>query len=445
MKKLKSLFLPAFILCTMLAVPTSVFALSGAGSEENPFVVTTEDELALLNAFPDCCFELGNDIEMTKNWVPVVERFTGSLDGKGLTLSNFKILTNNSAAFILYNYGTIKNLNIVMSESGVSASNSYAGGIVLNNYGLIEKCSVTGNVKGYYDAGGIACVNYKGGIISNCRVKGKVSSGTYAGGIAAKNTGTIEKCYFMGSVSAATDNYTSGITCGKIGSSGSEKSTVTDCYACCTFSSGNYSYGIAANGTITHCVYDKNVSGLSDTSYGTPKSTLAMKMKKTYTDMGWDFENVWGIDENYNDGYPYLLWEREPAEEPEEPSDEPTEEPEATKLSIVDVNCTDDSIKFISHVIINEEDTPSAFGTTFIPLWLLSSPDAKITKVEYDAGENPIVSGNTFGATLSGIPDGYKDVQFVGKSYIRLDDGSFIWSKAKKASIDASTLYMAEE
>ncbi|MBQ8758145.1 MAG: hypothetical protein IJZ20_00455 [Clostridia bacterium] len=32
-------------------------------------------------------------------------------------------------------------------------------------------------------------------------------------------------------------------------------------------------------------------------------------MKLTYTKAGWDFDNVWGISKEINDGYPYLLWE----------------------------------------------------------------------------------------------------------------------------------------
>ena len=38
-------------------------------------------------------------------------------------------------------------------------------------------------------------------------------------------------------------------------------------------------------------------------------------MKLTYTKGGWDFDNVWGISKEINDGYPYLLWEYPEKEE----------------------------------------------------------------------------------------------------------------------------------
>ena len=39
-----------------------------------------------------------------------------------------------------------------------------------------------------------------------------------------------------------------------------------------------------------------------------------MKMKQTYV-KDWDFDTVWGIDKNINNGYPYLLWEYPDVEE----------------------------------------------------------------------------------------------------------------------------------
>jgi hypothetical protein len=37
-------------------------------------------------------------------------------------------------------------------------------------------------------------------------------------------------------------------------------------------------------------------------------NTSGMTTESTFTDAGWDFENIWGIDSGINDGYPYLLW-----------------------------------------------------------------------------------------------------------------------------------------
>ena len=86
---------------------------------------------------------------------------------------------------------------------------------------------------------------------------------------------------------------------------------IIDCYAVPTFNSGGYGIGYGGSSeyvTVRTCYYDKTISGLTSTSYGTPKSTAAMKMKQTYAN-DWDFENTWGIDKSINNGYPYLLWE----------------------------------------------------------------------------------------------------------------------------------------
>lgn len=489
MKKSKLLLMLALVFSTIFALSATAFALSGDGSEERPFVITNEDELALLNDFPDCNFELGNDIELTKKWVPIVETFTGTFDGKGHNI------TNLSSMFASSNRGTIENINITASEEGISGSCIF----VNENWGNIVNCTVCGNVSSSTSVGGIVGYNYDTGIINNCVFNGSVSGGYYAGGITSQNAGTIICCVCKGNISAdcfysyhevcgglsgdnlgsITDSYFYGSLSyeqgyridsryryayigGIAGENGSHlnggNGKITNCFAVVINQMGssddyNKLSGVSTNlGTskITNSVYDKNTCGISTTTTGTPKSTLAMKMKKTYTDLGWDFENVWGIDENYNDGYPYLLWEREGEEQETEPSEpteptEPSEEPEDTSLAIVDAKSTDSSIKFISHVILNEKDTPASFGTIFIPMWLFNSPDATVARVEYSASENPIASGNTFGATLSDIPDGYKDVYFVGKSYIKLADGTYIWSNAKRASILTSMLRSVEE
>ena len=92
---------------------------------------------------------------------------------------------------------------------------------------------------------------------------------------------------------------------------------IIDCYAAASFESVTNVYGIAYNcsgSTITTSYYDKTISEMTDTSYGTPKSIAAMKMKQTYEN-DWDFETIWSINKNINDGYPYLLWEYDSVEQ----------------------------------------------------------------------------------------------------------------------------------
>lgn len=234
----------------------------GDGSVENPFLISTETQLVLINDFPSYSFKLLNDIELADKWSYVGsgndKKFSGVFDGDGYCISGL------TAAFVYYNYGTIKNLRFNTTES-----------IVYVNYGTIENCCSEGAADQYG-----AFVDY--------------------------NCGTIQNCYSKGS----TDCFAGFVYCnGKNNNSISYSSSkIINCYCV----GEGVDYGFVCNlysGTITNCYYDKQVSEVSDTNGGTqPKNTLAMKMKLMYTD--WDFENTWGIDSNINDGYPYLLTER---------------------------------------------------------------------------------------------------------------------------------------
>jgi hypothetical protein len=64
-------------------------------------------------------------------------------------------------------------------------------------------------------------------------------------------------------------------------------------------------------GSAAGLFWDTDTSGT--TLYGcgddvTGKTTSQMTTKSTFTNAGWDFSTVWGMEGTYNDGYPYLLW-----------------------------------------------------------------------------------------------------------------------------------------
>lgn len=52
--------------------------------------------------------------------------------------------------------------------------------------------------------------------------------------------------------------------------------------------------------------FDSEASNQNSSIGATAKSTAEMKNQTTFTDVGWDFEQIWDIDENINDGYPHL-------------------------------------------------------------------------------------------------------------------------------------------
>lgn len=64
---------------------------------------------------------------------------------------------------------------------------------------------------------------------------------------------------------------------------------------------------------ITACFWDTQTSGMITSDGGIGKTTAQMKTQSTFTDAGWDFDNVWQIEGVVNDGYPFLQWWYDPA------------------------------------------------------------------------------------------------------------------------------------
>jgi len=158
-----------------------------------------------------------------------------------------------------------------------------------------------GNVSGTWGVGGLIGATRIGtsinNPISNNFATGAVSGIENVGGLIGINDGSIvEKSYALGRV---TGELRVG---GLIG--------------------WNSTFHISVNisSYLLDSVFDTETSGLNEVvgfqchdsysinSYG--KTTAEMKMKSTFTALGWDFEKIWDIDPDKNNGYPFLR--REP-------------------------------------------------------------------------------------------------------------------------------------
>jgi len=359
MKITKILMLITF---TLLLSISTAFAIEGEGTEESPFLISNEDELRTISDFSDCHFKLTNDIECSKYWDFNIT-FTGTFDG-----NNFNInFSGMGRSFLYTNKGVIKNTKFsVESCSG-------NGIISSNNHGKIVNCITYGKTSG---GSSIASLNGENGVIHNCANYANVSESksggnyhnitsdtyAYAAALVKYNYGNITNSYAICNVSASASSYyyfAYAYACGFV-----YKNTgnISNCYAVTNIESkkkegyGSYvsSYSSAFTysneGTMNDCFYERNTSSSTSSNSGvTAKTPLAMKMKKTYTDAGWDFENVWGIDADINDGYPYLLWEY-----PDNSS---------ANTEIIGATSTDNTLKFISEVSIEGEPEISTFGT----------------------------------------------------------------------------------
>lgn len=213
----------------------------GTGTSSNPYIIMTGGHLLLMSSYPNKCYALANNIDLNNNnWKPFA--FTGTLDGRGYTISNLYVeRSNNGQGLVseLSDGGKIKNLTIEGVK--INAPNSqYVGGIVgyidrsaggiidckviLSKDSFINGLNCVGgivgatNVKEYHQKQvvtncetlsncpedfvilGEECV---GGIIGaggceECRVSANIHGGTNVGGVCGAAGNHVEACSFVG-------------------------------------------------------------------------------------------------------------------------------------------------------------------------------------------------------------------------------------------------------
>ena len=301
--------------------------LQGAGNMDDPYLISTQDDLQLMAAMGGTSviggyYRLENDIVLEGEW-PLISptetrRFTGTFDGQGHVISGLKISgTNNEDVGLFgYNSGTICNLMV----QGYIEGESDAGLVVGENAGTVENCHTEGAVEGS-TIGGIVGRNISTGTITGCTSSAVITGKNHeAGGVAGWNAGTVIYSGATGNVSGSS-SYIGGLVGlndggtvkqsyaqGKVTSTGSQYGglvgrnyygTVGHCYASGSVNSNaaaglvGYHYG----GTVRYSYYNSANTG---NRVGIPATTADLKKQETYT--GWDFETIWEI----TDGYPVI-------------------------------------------------------------------------------------------------------------------------------------------
>jgi hypothetical protein len=182
------------------------------------------------------------------------------------------------------------------------------GGLVgENENGTIANCYSIGSVSGgTWEIGGLVGVNLAG-TIGKSFSTGEVTSpeALFVGGLAGGNNGEISNCYSTGSISGYEE------VGGLVGVNGGE---LTNCYAAGRVEANEPPYGgLIGNhavSTYLSCFWDSDVnpdmngigSGSDPNVIG--KTTAEMMQECTFTNVGWDFVEVWDIGEGQT--YPFL-------------------------------------------------------------------------------------------------------------------------------------------
>jgi len=260
-------------------------------------------------------YKLDNDINAadTKNWndgkgwKPIgtnKNQFIGMFDGKGFKIDSLFIFRPLQDTLGLFGYTneSSKIHNIKVTNCDI-IGRSWIGGLAGWNNSQITECYTSGKVIGMgMGIGGL--IGLSGSILSSCNYStADVAGVDFTGGLIGYNGGTISDSYAMGNVNS------SGSSCGGFIGKNSDDGNVKNCYSVGKVSGKKNVGGFIGKNTsymITHCFWDKELSGQDTSAIGIGKTTQEMKTKSTFTDVQWNFTTLWKMDSSINNGYPYI-------------------------------------------------------------------------------------------------------------------------------------------
>ncbi|WP_419234100.1 GLUG motif-containing protein [Aliarcobacter cryaerophilus] len=258
-------------------------------------IVNNLYQLQWINRALNGKYELGSNIDAgvtktdTANWGTVgfnpignnTNRFTGTFDGLGFTISNLYThrLTQNYVGLFGYTNSSAVIKNIGLKDVDIRGI-YYIGGLVGENYGTISNSYATGNVRGTQRIGGLVGFNVNG-TISNSYATGNVSGTEKIGGLVGENYGTISNSYATGNVSG-TKNIG-----GLVGYN--YMATIKNSYATGNLTGQSSLGGLVGfnyMGPISNSFYDKetNTASMDDSSYGKTKTEILAAFNGT---IGW--------------------------------------------------------------------------------------------------------------------------------------------------------------
>ena len=283
---------------------------AGNGTETDPYIIATAAQLDEVRNFQSACFELSKDIDLSSylnsnssGWTPI-EDFTGKFDGKKHTIKGLWIslssignvgLFANIQGYSNDKRASVSNLFVNISKKGITGGSSVGGICGSLSGGNIENCMVTGDISGGSNVGGVVGYvrnNYVTSNISQCASSGNIiATDDYVGGILGYRYGScsIENCYSIANVKTK-GSYSSSVY--GIGYS------AENCYFAGTISDTGDVYPIGVYNTNSY--YDSEKTKIS----GKQSALTTKQMKQQASFQGWDFDNIWTIQEGVD--YPKL-------------------------------------------------------------------------------------------------------------------------------------------
>ena len=187
-------------------------SISGSGTVEDPYLISTPNDLTLINGNPEAHFKMMSDIDMSGvSGFTALSSFRGVFDGQGHKISNLTIKNDDTympaALFQEIDHtrkhkGEVKNL--ILENINTRNSSGRAATLAGSISGKVENVQVlSGSVEsgGSDGAGGLAASTTDLAEITDSYTKVSVSGGGYVGGfIGINNNATIINSYSSGLV-----------------------------------------------------------------------------------------------------------------------------------------------------------------------------------------------------------------------------------------------------
>lgn len=272
-----------FLLCCLLLLTSLTFlttsktskAITGTGTKEDPYLISTADDLRLVAGDPTAHYQQTNDIDLGGELFSGIAltsspAFQGTYDGKNYKIKNLKISTDSHyiGLFGSCKNAEIKNIKLINPEIEYTGNKNgpVIGGIAASaTDSTITNCSVSGDgyIKNLSTGGGIVGV-LSSGTVSNCYVSIPIRDNRTTGGIVGICYGTsiIEDCYTTSDL--ITRNNNSSAAGGIVGNHAGNKLTISKCYSSGDLLSyscagGIVGYELGASITVENCYSISNI------------------------------------------------------------------------------------------------------------------------------------------------------------------------------------------
>ncbi|MBE6327379.1 MAG: T9SS type A sorting domain-containing protein [Bacteroidales bacterium] len=223
----------------VLGLNSVAYALDGTGTQENPFKISTAEDLFefanVVKAGNDSAVAIQMDnIILDKPWTPIGDyknvstSFKGSYDGQKYEIKNLTIADDTIGHIGLFSSAYKAEFkNIVLKECKLQTEKNYAAGICASaSYSTFDGCYVDGEISAQSECAGIAS-GLSHSHVSNCTNKANITSNSYAGGICGSgshtnyvscyNEGVIKGNYSIGGIVGYASGNNSIAYCGNTG------------------------------------------------------------------------------------------------------------------------------------------------------------------------------------------------------------------------------------